>query len=105
MRYPASSSVRFALLIRRVQARHTSRDRTSLGRTTWIVACLTIDGISVALTGESNGPLSSLLNVVEIHLAIDLMAREYHKHVVHVASHVQLVGSDIDPRNKAGQGS
>jgi 2-isopropylmalate synthase len=78
-----------------------------------IVARVSIDGISVVLTGEGNGPLSSLLNALKAHLDIDLSVREYSEHAVdaagggsetNAASYVELIGPDIDPRDKARQG-
>lgn len=75
-----------------------------------IQAKVSIDGISVVLTGEGNGPLSSLLNALKNHLDVDLSVREYSEHAVgtgsetSAASYVELIGSDIDPKDKARQG-
>lgn len=75
-----------------------------------IQAKVSVDGISVVLQGEGNGPLSSLLDALKQQLSLDLSVREYSEHAVgtgsetSAASYVELIGADIDPKDKARQG-
>jgi len=58
---------------------------------------LAVDGVYRVVRGDGNGPLSSLLDALRVHLDIDLTIREYTEHTIgegkdaKAASYVELV--------------
>ncbi|KAF4614564.1 hypothetical protein D9613_003143 [Agrocybe pediades] len=58
---------------------------------------LSVDGVYRVVRGDGNGPLSSLLDALRVHLDIDLTIREYSEHTIgegkdaKAASYVELV--------------
>ncbi|CDZ98866.1 2-isopropylmalate synthase [Phaffia rhodozyma] len=79
-------------------------------RTKSITAKVTVDGVAVTLSGQGNGPLSSMLNALSTVLGIDLSIREYSEHAVgggsdtKAASYVEVIGPDSDPKDKTKGG-
>jgi 2-isopropylmalate synthase len=75
-----------------------------------LTAKVLIDGSLREISGEGNGPLSSLLDALQGDLGINLSIREYTEHGVgagsdvKAATYVELIPSDADPKNKTKGG-
>lgn len=85
-------------------------DEDDADRKKSISAKITIDGVTVSISGDGNGPLSSLLNALSMLLGIDLSVREYSEHAIgqssdtKAASFVELIGPESDPKDKTKGG-
>lgn len=75
-----------------------------------LTAKVQIDGHLREITGEGNGPLSSLLDALQADLGINLSIREYTEHGVgagsdvKAATYVELIPADSDPKDKTKGG-
>jgi 2-isopropylmalate synthase len=75
-----------------------------------LTAKVLIDGALREISGEGNGPLSSLLDALQGDLGINLSIREYTEHGVgagsdvKAATYVELIAADADPKDKTKGG-
>lgn len=75
-----------------------------------LTAKVLIDGSLREISGEGNGPLSSLLDALQGDLGISLSIREYTEHGVgagsdvKAATYVELIPTDADPKDKTKGG-
>jgi 2-isopropylmalate synthase len=75
-----------------------------------ITAKVFVDGKIREISGEGNGPLSSILDALHSDLGITLSIREYTEHGVgtgsdvKAATYVELIPSNVDPKDKTKGG-
>ncbi|OCF34539.1 2-isopropylmalate synthase [Kwoniella heveanensis BCC8398] len=75
-----------------------------------LTAKILVDGKLRELSGEGNGPLSSLLDALQGDLGITLSIREYTEHAVGLgsdvkaATYVELIPPSVDPKDKTRGG-
>lgn len=75
-----------------------------------LTAKVQVDGSLREISGEGNGPLSSLLDALEADLGITLSIREYTEHGVgagsdvKAATYVELIPSNVDSKDKTKGG-
>lgn len=103
-----------ALSIDRLDSPNPSKDNNDSGdlRQTpkRLTAKVQIDGQLREISGEGNGPLSSLLDALQADLGITLSIREYTEHGVgagsdvKAATYVELIPADADPKDKTKGG-